>query len=79
VTFYSDGKLYHDDDGIMTRDLARFAAPEVDPRHLPSPLSAIVYNALQMDPVALRFFPAYQQRTIVGHWALYRRKVDSPP
>ena len=74
VTFYSDGKLYHDEDGIMTRSLARFGLREVDPRHLPAPLAGIAYDAQQPAPLALRLFPAYTQRSVAGYWAVYRRE-----
>jgi hypothetical protein len=78
ITFFSDRTLYHDEDGIMTRSLAGFGLRQVDPNFLPPRLSAIVYDAVQTDPLALRLLPDYRQREVVGEWAFYRRAPAAP-
>jgi len=78
VTFFSDGKFYHVEDGIATRNLAGLGLRESGfRRHLPAQLGAIVYPANQTDCFALQLLPEFNRRTIVGDWAVYRRK-DAP-
>jgi hypothetical protein len=79
VTFYSDGKLYHVEDGLATRHLAGFDVREAEFRRgLPSPLAAVVYPAANPSPFALQLLRDYHVVTRVNHWAMYQRPEPAP-
>ena len=74
VTFYADGRLYHVEDGLVTRHLAGFGVRERDfLRDLPPQLTAVVYPAATNDTFALQLLPQFTNRTTVGPWVLHQR------
>jgi hypothetical protein len=74
VTFYTDGRLYHVEDGIATRHLAGMGLRERDFRaHLPPQLGVVVYPAADSAPFALQLLTDFSRRTSRGYWALYER------
>lgn len=75
VTFYTDGRLYHVEDGIATRHLAGLGLRQATFRHhLPEHLRAIVYPAEQVDCFALQLLPEFDRRTVVGAWSVFERR-----
>ena len=77
ITFYADGKLWHSEDGILTRNLAGLAPREADfRRHLPAGLQAIAYPENEDIAVSVALLPEFRQKTILPHWTLLTR---SPP
>lgn len=80
VTFYTDRRLYHVEDGLATRHLAGVGIREAEfRRHLPSPLAAVVYPASYPSPFALQLLSDYTQVTRVNHWAMYQRPEAPRP
>lgn len=76
VTFYTDGKLYHVEDGVATRYLAGMGLREADfRRHLPSPLEAVIYPAENQQPFALQLLGEFNQQTPAGFWRIYERRA----
>ncbi len=74
VTFYSDGKLYNVEDGLATRHLAGIGIREVDfRRHLPAPLTTIVYDVRVTSPFALQLLSEFTLASRTGRWALYQK------
>ena len=80
VTFYSDGKIYHVEDGLATRHLAGLGIREVDfRRHLPARLSTIIYDAGFTSPFALQLLADFTVKTRSGQWSRYQRPPPSLP
>ncbi|HWA85416.1 MAG TPA: hypothetical protein VG710_04275 [Opitutus sp.] len=74
VTFYSDRRLYHVEDGIATRHLAGFGLSETGfRRHLPPALAAVVYPAGSPDHFALQLLPEFNHRIPLGAWDVFTR------
>lgn len=74
VTYYSDHRLYHAEDGIATRNLAGLGLREKDFRaHLPPRLAAIVCAAEQPQPFALQLLPDFNVRSAEGDWIVFTR------
>jgi hypothetical protein len=76
VTFYTDGKLYHVEDGLVTRFLAGYGVREQDfRRNLPAQLTAVVYPIEMRDRFALQLLPEFNVVAAYGPWSLYQKKV----
>ena len=74
VTFYSDHRLYHVEDGVATRSLAGLGVREKDFRaHLPPRLAAIVCAAEQPEPFSLQLLNDFNVRTAERHWIVFTR------
>ena len=74
VTFASDGRFYHVEDGIATRHLAGFGLSEpAFRRHLPVQLAGVVYPAGSANHFALQLLPEFNHHTTVGAWDVFTR------
>ncbi len=77
TTFYSDGRLYHVEDGLATRHLAGSGiGPAAFRRHLPPRLATIVYPASHDRPFALQLLPEFKPAVRLPSWTLYQ---PAPP
>ncbi len=77
ITFFTDGKLWHNEDGLYTRYLAGYGVRESDfRRHLPPNLRAVAYPSMVQFPFALQLLPEFNQRIAHGYWTIY---IASPP
>lgn len=75
ITFFSDGKIYHAEDGIVTRDLAGIGLRKADfQRHLPAQLRAVVYPVGTIDTSALQLLPDFNVRLTNGPWEIHQRR-----
>ncbi|MBC7367392.1 MAG: DUF2029 domain-containing protein [Undibacterium sp.] len=78
ITFYSDNKLYHVEDGLATRHLAGLPLREqAFHRSLPSRLTAVIYPVVQTHRFSLQLIPAFRARTVLGEWAVFT-KIPTP-
>lgn len=77
LTFYADGRLWHSEDGILTRSIANYGIREPEFRgHLPNPLAGAVYPGAVQFPFAMPLLTELNQTTRHAYWTLYQR---SPP
>ncbi len=75
VTVYADGKLYHVEDGLVTRFLAGYGVRERDfRRDLPAQLSAVVYPIEMRDRFSMQLLPEFNATTDFGQWSLHQKK-----
>ncbi len=76
VTFYADGRLWHSEDGVRTRNLAGYAPRQAAfRRYLPPNLRAIAYPENEDVSLATALLPEFNQRAVLPHWTL----LTSPP
>ncbi|HVU25129.1 MAG TPA: hypothetical protein VHE13_13465 [Opitutus sp.] len=74
VTWFTDRRFYHVEDGIATRHLAgRGLREPTFRRHLPARLTAIVYPAGMADHFALQLLPEFSEARAAGAWIIYTR------
>jgi hypothetical protein len=72
VTFYSDHRFYHVEDGIATRSLAGLGLRQATfRRHLPPQLSGVIYPGSQTEFFALQLLPEFSTRTRSGEWTVF--------
>ena len=74
VTYFTDGKFYHVEDGIATRHLAGLGLREASfRRHLPRHLAGVVYPANQTEFFALQLLPDFNRCVRSGEWTVFVR------
>lgn len=74
VTWYSDHRFYHVEDGIATRHLAGLGLHEASfRRYLPAQCAGIAYPAGQTDFFALQLLPDFTHRVRAGDWTVFMR------
>lgn len=80
ITFYAQGRLWHNEDGIATRYYARYGIREPDfRRHLPAPLRVVVYPSIVAHPFTLGLLPDFQPTSRNGAWTLYTSTTPAVP
>lgn len=82
VTLYSEGRYYHDEDGLYVRIRTQQAIPEAQAAaHLPRQMQMIALHTSWTDwGVARRMLPANAQAIQAGEWTLWSApRVASPP
>ena len=81
ITFYADGRLWHSEDGIRTRNHAGYPPRQADfRRYLPPNLQAVAYpesEDLAMS-VTLALLPEFSRRTNLLYWTLLTRPPAPP-
>ena len=80
ITFYADRRLWHSEDGVLTRYIAGLGLREPDfRRHLPPNLEGVVYPAIIEFPFALPLLPEFNRAEKVRYWTLHVRATDAGP
>jgi hypothetical protein len=76
LTFYADRKLWHSEDGIITRHLAGYPLGELELyRHLPPNLEGVVYISAINFSSALQLFPEFTHTDKVPYWNVHTRPL----
>ncbi len=79
VTWYSDGRLYHAEDGLATRHLAGSGiGAAAFRRDLPPRLGTVVYPASHDQPFALQLLPEFRPAARLPAWTLYQPPAPAP-
>ncbi len=80
ITLYSDGRYYHDEDGLFVRLACGLPMTAEQLRaHLPRDFAVIAYRDNWMDwGVARRFLPAHAKGQIVQNWTLWTGEKGPP-
>lgn len=79
ITFYADGRLWHSEDGVRTRNFAGYAPSQADfRRHLPPNLQVIAYPEKEDVSLATALLSEFSQRTVLRHWILLTRPSTPP-
>lgn len=79
ITFYADDRLWHSEDGVLTRSLANYGLREPDfRRHLPPNLQGVVYPAGVKFPFAMPLLPECKETTRLPYWTLHSRPAPPP-
>ena len=72
ITFYADGRLWHSEDGVVTRFLAGYGLREPDfRRHLPPGLQGVVYPRTVEFPLSMPLLSEFNQTTTTPDWTLH--------
>lgn len=71
ITFYAGGRLWHTEDGIVTRQLAGcgLRGPDFRP-HLPPRLKAVVYPVFTKIHAVMPLLPEFNRTTELPYWIL---------
>lgn len=78
LTFYLDTRLWHSEDGVLTRYAAGHRIREPDfRRHLPPDLKGAVYPGTVDFPFAMPLLPEFNQTVRIPFWKLHLRAT--PP
>jgi hypothetical protein len=74
ITFYATGRLWHSEDGIITRELAGcgLRGPDFRP-HLPPRLQAVVYPVFTKTHAVMSLLPEFSRSTELPYWTLLTR------
>lgn len=76
-TFYADGRLWHSEDGVLTRNVAGYGLTQEDfRRHLPPKLKGVVYPAIVDFPFAMPLLTEFNRTFKVPYWKVHTR--DAP-
>lgn len=71
LTYFSDGRFYHVEDGLITRSLAGRPVPlAVVNAHLPSAMCVIAYHRYTVESYVRSLIPANAKRDTFGEWIL---------
>jgi hypothetical protein len=80
VTYYTDRRLWHSEDGIYTRDVAGYGLRESEfRRHLPPGVHGVVYPAHVTSPYALGLLPTFNEIVKLPYWTLHVRGAPAAP
>lgn len=75
LTYYADGRLWHSEDGVLTRSIAGYGIREPEfRRHLPQPLTGAVYPEAVQFPFAMPLLNELNQSTRHSYWTLHHRR-----
>jgi hypothetical protein len=71
ITFYAGGRLWHSEDGIVTRELAGcgLRGPDFRP-HLPPGLKAVAYPVFNKTHAAMSLLPDFTRASELPYWTL---------
>jgi hypothetical protein len=79
ITFYSDHRLWHSEDGVLVRDLAGYGLREEDfRRYLPPNLQAVMYPSVVKLPFAIKLLPQFNQVHGIPFWTVYTAAATNP-
>jgi hypothetical protein len=71
LTYFSEGRFYHVEDGLIVRSLAgRPVPPSVVKAYLPPRMCVVAYHRYTIDGYVLGLIPADARRAIFGEWVL---------
>ena len=71
LTYFSDGRFYHVEDGLITRSIAGRPVPlAVVNAHLPPAMCVVAYHRYTIKSFVHSFVPADAQRNEFGEWIL---------
>ena len=71
LTFFSEGRFYHAEDGLIVRSLAgRPVPPSVVQAHLPPAMCVVAYHRYVIDGYVRGLVPADAKRAAFGEWIL---------
>lgn len=77
--FYASGKIWHSEDGVLTRNLAGYSIREpAFRRHLPPNLTGVVYPMTATKPPTLSLLPEYSHVLRVPYWTVHVRTPPNP-
>lgn len=79
LTYFSDGRFYHVEDGLTTRSAAGAAASRAQIfQHLPQHINAIAYHKFTYDGPIVQLIPAHAREDQFGEWVMYSwsSKID---
>lgn len=80
VTYYTDRRLWHSEDGIYTRNVAGYGLREPEfRRHLPPGMHGVVYPAHFASPYALALLPSFNESVKLPYWTLHVRGAPAVP
>jgi hypothetical protein len=80
ITYYSDQRIWHCEDGIETRFLAGYGIREADfRRHLPVDMKAVVYPSIIESPFSLPLLSEFNDLHKVPFWSVYFRTSKATP
>ena len=80
VGFYTDGKLWHSEDGLLTRNLAGYGIREATfRRYLPPNLKGVVYPPSASSSATMSLLAEYNQIVQFPFWTLHTRIKPSLP
>ncbi len=72
LTYFSEGRFYHAEDGLIVRSLAgRPVPPSVVKSHLPPAMCVVAYHRYAIDGYVRRLIPAGAKRDRFGEWILF--------
>lgn len=72
LTFFSEGRFYHVEDGLITRSLAgRPVPPSVVKAYLPPRMCVVAYHRYAIDGYVRGLIPVDAKRTAYGEWILF--------
>jgi hypothetical protein len=80
ITFFSSGRLWHSEDGIVTRHLAGFTLRGSELQgHLPPHLKAVCYPVFTKTHAVMPLLPEFSRNTELPYWTLLTQaeKADS--
>jgi hypothetical protein len=71
LTYFSDGRFYHVEDGLITRSLAGRPVPSaVVKTHLPSAMCVVAYHRYAIESFVRSLIPTNAKRDTFGEWIL---------
>jgi hypothetical protein len=74
VGYYTNGELWHSEDGLLTRNLAGYNISVSNfRRFLPPDLKGVVYPVSVSSSVTMSLLPEYAQIVRVPYWTLHTR------
>jgi hypothetical protein len=80
LSFYASGRIWHSEDGVITRYLAGHATREPDfRRHLPPQLAGVAYPAAVTQPPIFTLLPEFSHAMRGPHWTLHLRPPPGGP
>jgi hypothetical protein len=79
VGFYGEGKIWHSEDGVLTRNLAGYSIRErTFRRHLPPDLTGVVVPVNGDSTAILSLLPEYSQVVKLPYWTVHVRSPANP-
>jgi len=79
LTYFSEGRFYHVEDGLITRSLAgRPVPPSVVKAYLPPRMCVVAYHRYAIDGYVRGLIPVDAKRTTYGEWILLSWAPPAP-
>jgi hypothetical protein len=74
LNFYTTGRLWHSEDGILTRYITGHGqSPDELQRHLPPRMTGVVYFSAISSPAVLQLVPEFSHAVKWPYWNVYTR------